>query len=150
VFQEASRKSGVGDPRSGTGAPASQSMGGASGGSGSFPSPSQREGEKEAMGTFSSDRPDRDAEASPSTEQSARFAPSASFRVRRLRPEYRDIPGTSAFGRRTTSVGDGQGRYARARLPANGLKSIVDLAFDATAGPAIGAIGRSFAAHHGN
>ena len=131
VFQKASEKSGVGDSSSGPGAPASQSTEG-TGGSGSFPFPIQGGGEKEMGGTFSSDPPDHGAEASPSAERSARFAPSASFRVRQLMPKLRNTSGATVVGRRTTCVGDGQGRYARARVPSNGLKSLRDLALDAT------------------
>jgi len=130
VFQEATEGAGIGDRGFGKETPSSQRS--PSGSGNPSPFPSHPEGGQETKCSPSSDRTDLEAEASQSTEQSALFAPSTSFRVRRLTPERRDTSGAVAFGRRTTSVGEGKGRYARARVPSNGLKSISNLAFDAT------------------
>lgn len=122
VFQETSEGLGEGASPSPT----------VANGGGSLASSLRPEEGHEVSYSPSSDCPDHDTEGSPNTEPSAPFPPSASFRVRRLTPEIRVTPSAAALGRRTTSVGDGQGRYARARVPSNGLKSLRDLAFDAT------------------
>ncbi len=129
VFAETTDGSGAGNRGLGEGA--SQPSASANG-EGSLSSSLRPEECHEASYSPSSHSPDRDTDASPNTEPSAPFAPSASFQVRRLTPKCRNTPAATVAGRRTTSVGDGKGRYARARLPANGLESLSDLAFDAT------------------